>query len=958
MSRSISKGQQRATDVVSGSRNGFLMLPSSGPSGSGGGSVAADASRAAGSKDQFYTTEELLPYLTEEEIANLRQEVIGTINTELQLNTDLEVTVPRLLRSCQNESREVRRAMNSIASSQIVEAQRALQIVQQNYNKVQQLRELFLKQGSLIRGLGSDTLSYKHLRQLHYLRDNVSSVISWSEALREVRYGNLYVLVERQNFKSMYTRLRKLQLIRRTVITKAGVRYRSFQAVFEPYFEKLNVILTMFVSAVLKFLEEDAMIIAIQKALEDEPTDGAYAGGYVGIGAAAGSKAKSGDFEDAPPGPFESLRQCVAVCASEVEKPTFNFGSDGVETEPLINEDVIYAAVAKGVAQLWEEQIMQDVVDPIAQISVYLEQMKKVEPLLEAFELTLSPLSTNFSFFSLVVQAVHAEVMNVMNSYVDPGAEVEANGLIEASLFIQWYKEMMTTNNFTQYVDVSTIDEMSASFMTVAVGGLSEHLTRLCRACAMTVCNDPKGPTVLPTGMPITTGPVDMFTVLQQSLSGLNTAINVSVMRQIGKACADSIYAYLEECKQRSDFDYWEDNNASLPSPEAPDQWQQRRMLFLYAFCNDCTTIENSLDTIELKFASCWDYESPTGMDGGNSGGGGGGGDGDADNAGAADAAGENFATPFQKVQDALPMCALYYLDEITAQVERVVEGQWAKVFRPGEWYSDSTNPVQLIISTEADFIEEEFETMLQEQRSRKLIRQMLIRNVEKYMGTLMEFLADTLRNPKKNPVESWLTFVDCLQRDIDLSLDMWSHHLSDKQGGILDLAQRALEVCKALLTVRKPVDFEYLLQEKILDDFDDCPTFVIRFCLEVRPQEVDRDTLGRLMAVWTERTAYQRRDKRDIPVRDPKKPPSFFGAIDRSIADLEKHSGFFGRSVKKKRAAEQEQMVRQRKLTKRAAREAQQEAAAAATRKRGAMSLPKIKPSVVEVASLADVLK
>lgn len=954
MSRSISKGQQRATEVVSGNRNGFLTLPSSGT----GGNAAADAANAAGTKGQFYNPEELLPYLTDAEKASLRQEVLGTINTELQLNTDLEVTVPRLLRSCQNESRELRRAMNSIASSQIVEAQRALQIVQQNYSKVQQLRELFLKQGDLIQGLGSDTLSYKHLRQLHYLRDNVSSVINWSEALKEVRYGDLYILVEQQNFKSMYNRLRKLQLIRRTVITKAGVRYRSFQTVFEPYFEKLDVILTMFVNEVFKFLEEDAMVIAIQKALEDDTADNGHASGYTGFGGGGGGSATAVNGEDTAPDPFESLRQCVAICATEIENPTFNFGSDGVETEPQINEDAIYNAVAKGVAKLWEEQIMQDVVDPFSQISVYLEQMKKVEPLLEAFELTLFPLSTKFSFFSLVVQAVHAEVMNVMHGYVDPGAEVEANGLIEASLFIQWYKEMMTTNNYAQYVDVSTIDEMSASFMTAAVGGLSEHLTRLCRACAMTVCNDPKGPTILPTGLPITTGPVDMFSVLQQSLSGLNTAIDMSVMRQIGKACAEAIYAYLDECKQRSDFDYWEDTNASLPTPEAPEEWQQRRMLFLYAFCNDCTTIENNLDTIELKFASCWDYDNPTGLDGGTDKTGGGGDDGGSGGGSAADAAGESFSTPFQMVQDALPMNAFYYLDEITAQVERVVESQWAKVFRQGEWYSDVTNPVQLIISTEADFIDEEFETMLQEQRSRKLIRQMLIRNVEKYISTLMEFLADAIRNPKKNPVENWLIFVDCMQRDIDLSLDMWSNHFPEKQGGVLDLAKRALDVCKALLTVNKPVDFEYLLQDKLLDDFDDCPTFVIRFCFEVRPQEIDRDLRERLMAVWTERTAYQKRDKKDIPVRDPKKPPSFFGTLDRSIADLEKPTGFFSRSLKKKREAEQEQKAQQRKQTKRAARKAQQEAAVAATKKRGAISAPKLRSNTVEVASLADILK
>ncbi|KAG5501452.1 hypothetical protein JKF63_03281 [Porcisia hertigi] len=953
MSRSIAKGQQRATEVVSGARNGFTGGGTASASGVGGATGRSTSTAVADSGEgQFYTAEELLPHVSEEEKATLRQEVLHSINTELLHNTDLEVTVPRLLRSCQNESRELRRTMNSIASSQIGEAQRALHLVKNNHGKLQGLRELFLKQGELIQGFGADTLSYRHLRQLHFLRDNVSAVIKWSEALKEVRYGNLYALVEKRSFRSLYDRLRKLQLIRRTVITKAGVRYRSFQAVFEPYFDKLDVISSLFVNELFTFLRTDAMVVAIQKALEDGPLDSGTQGG---INFASGP---DGTGDDGAPEPFECLRQCIIVCGKEIESPVFDFGSDGVQTESQINEDTVYSAVAKGIAQLWGEQIMQDVVDPVGQISIYLDQMKKVDPLLGAFELTLFPLSTKFSFFSLVVQAVHAEVMGVMQNYIDRGDELGANALIEASLFIQWYCEMMETNNYAPYVDVSLIAEMSASFMTAAVGGLSAHLTRLCRACAITVCNDPKGPTILPTGIPITTGPVDLFSVLQQSLSGLNTSFDRSVMRKIGKACADSICAYIDECRQRSDFDYWEDENNSRPKPQPSEEWQQRRMLFLYAFCNDCTTIENNLDTVELKFASCWDYDTPGGgvddtraigaADDDEAGGG--------NSSGAGGDDGEMFLTPFEKVQEALLEAAFSYLDEITAHVERVVEDQWAKVFRPGEWYTDATNPVQLIVDTEAEYIEEEFVTMLPEQRSRKLTLQMLTRNAEKYMNTLIEFLADVIRNPKKNTVDNWLIFVDCVQRDIDISVAMWSEHISDRQGQLLDLAQRALEVLRQLLSVKKAVDFDYLLQDQLLDDFGDCPTFVIRFCFVARSQEIDRETRERLMDVWSERIAYQKRDTKDMPTVGWSRPPSLLGTIDRSLAELEKPAGLFGRSVKKRRAAAKQQQVAQEKSAKRAARKARLDADAA-VKKVSVLDMPRVNCSAVEVATLSSIL-
>lgn len=925
MSRSISKGQQRTTAVLSSGTGDHYF-------------AAVDNNSSADLKGQFYLTEELLPYLTEDEKANLKQEVLSTINTELMLNTDLETSVPRLLRSCYNESRELRRAANSIASSQVVEAQRALQIVQDNYRKVQRLRQLFLKQGDLIQGLGTDTLSYKHLRQLHYLRDNVTSVIQWSEALKEVRYGNLYELLERQQFKDMYKRLKRLQKIRRTVITKAGARYRSFQTVFEPYFTKLDVILSLFVEDVFKFLREESMIVAIQKALDDDP-----------MGNPQGSSSPNMNVvgSGGPVDPYVILTECLSICAEEVGNPVFNFGSDGVETDPRISEDGLFEAISKGIAQLWEDQIMGDVVDPFGQISVYLEQMRKVEPLLEAFELTLLPLSTSLSFFGLVARALHNEVMAVMKSYTNPDAEVEANGLIDASLFLQWYKEMLTTNNYTSYVDISKIDEISASCMTAAVGGLSAHLTRLCRACAMTVCNDPKGPTILPSGYPITTGPVDMFSVLQQSLSGLNASIDISVMRQIGKACADAIYAYLDECRQRSDFDYWEDENSALPTPQPAEEWQQQRMLFLYAFCNDCSNIETNLDTIELKFASCWEYDGGIEVN-------------DSAESGGAAARGtdDKYATPFQKVQDALPDNAFYYLDEITAQVERLVGDQWAKAFRQGDWYVDTSNPIQLIVNTEAEYIEEEFATMLQVQRYRKLTRQLLVRYTEKYISTLVEFLADVIRNPKKNPVDDWNAFADCLTRDITLSVSMWGEHLTEKRSQLLGLMQRAMELLKELLTVSKPVDFGYVLQEKLLDDFGDCPTFVVHFCIDARSQLLPKETRARLMAVWQERIVYQQRDKADAPTAGWSQPPSFFGSIDRSIADLEKTTKLFGRSVKKKRETERQQKAKEDKDAKRAARLARRNADTAAVKVHSPIPLQSIGGGEVEVSALSDILK
>ncbi|EPY24431.1 hypothetical protein STCU_07184 [Strigomonas culicis] len=856
----------------------------------------------------YYTAAEILPYLTQEEKDGLQKEVLNTINNELVHPEDLEVAVPRLLNSCLTESKELRSAMNAIASSQIVEAQRALKIVKDSHARVQELKASFLKQGKLIQGMGDDTVAYKQLRRLHILRDNVLAVIEWSKALKEVRFENLYAYVEAHAFKAVYDRLKKLQRMRRTLISKAGAQYRSFQAVFEPYFSKLDVVLSVFVQEVFSVLEQDSMNISIQRALDDP--------------------------DDPQPFPeFDMLRECIQVCSAEIEKPVLNYGSDGLEQEPPLTSDKIYDAVTKSVGKLWEEQVMVDVVDPFGQISVYLEQMKKVEPLLEALEMALIPLSSSFSFFGCVVEAIHEEVMRVVDGYVDPEAEVEANGLMEASDFVQWYKEMLTTCNFAHYVDISTIDDLSAQLMASAVGGLSDHLTRLCRACAITVCNDPKGPTVLQNGQPITTGPGDMFAVLQQMLSGLTTAIDMDVMRKIGKACAEAIYAYLDECRSRSDFDYWEDDNASASTPLAVEDWQRRRMQYLYAFCNDCATIETNLDTIELKFASCW-----------------------SDDAGGED--GAEPATPFQKVQETLPDNSFYYLDEICAQVERIVGDQWALVFRAGPWYQDAENPVQLITNTMSDFIEEEFAVMLQEQKQRKLVRQMLVRFVQKYINTLAEFLADAVRNPKKNGVDSWGPFIDCISRDIEVVVPLWRTHATEGRGQLVELAQKAMELLKDLLNVKKAVDFNFVLEERMMDSFGDCPSFLIRFMLNARSKELDAATRERMLASWNEHIAYQQRDKDDRITTGWSQATSFFGAVDRTIADLERSAGMFRKSVKKKREEEQQQKVLDAKEVKREQRKAKREADTAAS-SRGKKRRP-VAPTDknVEVTSLADLLK
>ncbi|CCW65877.1 unnamed protein product [Phytomonas sp. EM1] len=408
-------------------------------------------------------------------------------------------------------------------------------------------------------------------------------------------------------------------------------------------------------------------------------------------------------------------------------------------------------------------------------------------------------------------------------------------------------------------------------------------------------------------------------------------------MRQIGGACAEAILSYLAECRRGGDFYRWEGENAARKTPQPAEEWQQRRMLLLYAYVNDCSNIEGNLDTIEMKFYACWEYDLDE----------------------MAGRSGDGAAgMPFLKVQDALSDCAFHFLDEITAQVERVVGAQWALAFREGAWYDEARNPIQVITCTIADYIREEFLGMLPPQWIRRITRQMFVRFVERYLAACMELLGDVLRKPKKKIVKDWRAFRTCLVRDAELAMGMWERCNVDRQ--LVELARKALELLKNLLSVKKLTDFRFFLQEQLLDDFGDCPTFVIRFTLQARPDEIDAETMKRMLATWRELIAHQKRDpKIDLPTAGWSQSTSFYGSIDRSIAELGKATGLFGKSAKKKR---QEQRMLKEEAEKKASREAYKAQSSPSTTESSKSRTPKLNlmrdAKIVQVAALSDILK
>lgn len=878
----------------------------------------------------YYNKEEIMQYFSEEEQESLQQEVIQSMNHELVHPEDLDTLVPKLYQSCETEAGELRRSINSIVSLQMVEAQRAMELIRSSSERVSDLRLQLLKQAELLSGVREETLPLKHLRQLHILGQNINSIIHWATALKEVRYENLFLLVEKRNFRELYEKIKSLQLIRQTVVSKAGDRYRIFESAFEPYFSKLDLISKAFVSELCSLLEEDGVNIVIQKALAENENDETLG--------------------------FIHLKECCRVCMAELERtppdgPSFHPPRDAndntvleivtvdptsgeVQRVPGITPEKLEVCITKNVTSLWKNQVLTAELTKTAleDPKAFFGRLRKVEPLMEAVQMTLVPLSSpRFSYFEIVMQTLHECVLDAVSIFTEKKEELDANILVQASQFLQWYAKMLRSYPYLSFLKkTEEIDQKSDICMTAAVSGLSAHLNRLCQACALEVFK--QTPTVPPPSSSssssnylVTCGPVDLFSIVQQTLSGLSTSMDMDVMKAVGHACADGIYTYLITCKNGVDYDSWEEQNeaeanatkggqkAAVSNTGETKEWEQRRLLLLYALCNDVDTIKNNVDIIKMRFSMCWDFTNSVSPSG---------------ELGSSSWTSSEEASPFPLVHETLSDLNLYCLQEIDAQVDRVVAHQWNLMFRVGPWYDSEKNPFQVILMTQMEYIDEEYRTMVPEIQVRKLATKMLSSTVHHFLSALLEFLADVIRNSKKFPVDDWGVFVDHFMRDIDLITQVWQERVGKEVSReVYETSIEAIRLMKELLCVKKAVDFEFLIRDSLLEKFGDCPSFVIQYSLDSRLGQLTVESRERMMKIWKEIIRPQQRDNNDmISGSHWDRPPSPFGLLNRDIAQFYKPGGLFSKSAKKKLLAERQQKLLQEKERKRRERSAQKQ--------------------------------
>jgi hypothetical protein len=829
----------------------------------------ADAAPANGGGS--YERRDVLDVLSPAAIERLRSEVLLQINREVnQGGEEVDIVIPRLIASCSRESYEVRRAVNSLCSSQSLEASRALRTLQNAHEKVQDLRDSFIKQGEIISSMQC-AASYSKFRQLHFFHQNVSSIISWTTALKEVSETGLFAQnIDNLRIAEVYKQLRLLQTIRKTVQEQSS-RFKQEKLLFSSYFEKVDFLVAMFVAKVVE-VYESAAIIAIEAGLaleEGEATDKHYT----------------------------ALKECVAVCAQESSEPLLSISSP----TPL-GESVVQAAVVKSVIASWEDQVLKEVIDPVAETDQFIQNMESaIEPILLYLESAAVPLSAKFPVFRILVQSIHHEVMAALRQFIDSDKAVAAS-LIAVMKYCESYRSMLESNNFLQYVNPHEIDQMTGNLLTEAIDGMKDHMTNLAIACAL-MSSQQKIETRGRDGRLLTMGPREMSQILQDSLSTISSNIELDVLRKLGVACVEALRAYVEDCVDHADYDVWQEKSVGKPVEE----WRNERLQLLIAYCNDLRQIEDDMEIVESRFSAVWIDEEEDGV------------------------------SPFQEFLAHLPDLGIFYIDELIKHFFVVVEGPWSELFVSNNWAaagSPETSSLGVILTTVDEYMET-LEATLDEAWFKKLLTR---RFFSAFSTRFLNSLVAAIRDPSRKALKL-AGFSEALDKNTQELQELWGKYLEGAKGrSMIETTVNAIVVIMELIRVESQMALNTLIVQRILDNFGDCPTALVESVFEARA-DLDKNTKKEFSKLWKDRIAFQARDKNDRPTAGWTQEPSILGLLDRISTGPD---GWFN-SRKKREAAEKKAREEEERLAKeRKMLERQSKLEARKKKKiRGAMTLP-----------------
>ena len=874
----------------------------------------------------------------------------------------LSSLVPSLLAKAEKELVDARRRMRTLAHKQVTTGQRALAILSASSDRVEQLTDRFEELGKVVEHMQETKEGYEHLRKLHFFNRNVKTVITWTESLKAVHHTKFGDMLERLEILPVYEHVKQLSKIRTRVEAMGQDRRMSrHRMVFAPYLQKQQVVDILFVTKVHEVFG-DTVAASIAEALRE-------------------GEGEQEEMDHA----FVALVDCTRICEREAKEPVVIDPNTG---RPAFSEEAVLDSLMQSVDKYWTDEILGEMSD----ISQNVNAIESIEPVITTLESVLQNLSVGFPLFGLLVRAFHNKVVSTWDWLANPSSNMEAHTLVQAMQVCAWYRVMMTDWGYLQYVPrPEVIDECSAQLLASAVGGMSDHMSNRARGCAIQICrvNEKTGEREelqsRPSGALYTSGPVDLFVILQQSLGSMVTkGVSRDVLVRLGNACVAAINTYLGYCKEASDFEAWWDANEDRPTPLPEEEWAISRLQYLCAFANDLVATADNLATVEAKFSSIWAVsarESAVSKAAMRSG------DEESlleilDESKASPQGGErSSSSPFAVLAQELTIdFPRYYVKEILGHVYKVTGASWEALFvldgnkddakkkkgdqpevdgprdekgyRLGDWYVPLApkgalddvpivNPLSTILATYTDYITEDLKVLLAPEVWTVLLKQCVRHICLRYVERLLLYCRETKSSGEKSKFDT-KRFASCLDRDIYAISECWTeicqHVLGDVQGSrLVELCTRAIRVVYEFFAADDTAGFNNVIQQRVLDQYADCPTFVPTIVFEKRP-DLSKKQQAAFIHAWQDAIVYQHRDPAtDFPTAGwDRRRATLLSDIDKKLGAEKRKGHFFSRKPTKeseKRAqekAEKEERDR-RKADREARRKEQAEKRAAA---------------------------
>ena len=629
---------------------------------------------------EFALRAEAFPGFNAAERSSLEQAAIDTVKQELILPSDLDSKVPRLIEACEREAREVRKSIVGISSAQLRDARRSIDLLARSKETAVDLGATFkqLEEGG--QGLYQHPIAYKYLRQLHTFRNNVNTVITWTERLMELKSIRIGDMLDNGLWAQTYVVVRDVQKIRLKVRETSDHRMLE---VFEPYFGQLDVDAELLVGGVQDVLQQ-TVAFAFESVLEEDEMK------------------------------LQPTRECLQICLTEDKHNWLRYRGDSarndLSTSPL-SIDVAIDSLYKGVDSYWHDELLKDVDNPIAEAAKVYEVLEaQLQPMLSLCETCLLGFSSDrLPVVALLLKRFHTRVLSTLADQLEQQHRMTSTQLIAGMHYTVSYANMVKEEGFTNYFDeaeVKMLDRIGSNFLTAAVEEMHDHMTDLARKTALRVTQDDRKQ--LPTGQLYTDGPVDLFHILQKNVAPITAMAEVKILSMLSKACVEAMRVYIETIRVSCSVEHWEDRWFDKDPNAQRTQWSDERIQALCAYCNDMSKIEESLEIIESKFATVLEADQ----------------------------------SPFQDFMPELPDTTFFFLEQIADEVDFTMKKGWESMFS-SDWNVGEMNPLTTIINTITEYFNEDFAAFLEEQWSTKLLRTMIPMITSRYITYFVRFLRE-----------------------------------------------------------------------------------------------------------------------------------------------------------------------------------------------------------------------